>query len=59
LNGLQSKLHEQLVAFNQEHVLAFWDELTDNHASEGETTSFTDLDVPVGTTKLFYRVIRP
>ncbi|MCX8238310.1 MAG: hypothetical protein OSB05_05770 [Akkermansiaceae bacterium] len=36
-----------------------WDELTDNHASEGETTSFTDLDVPVGTTKLFYRVIRP
>ena len=30
MNGLQSKLHEQLVAFNQEHVLAFWDELADS-----------------------------
>jgi len=36
-----------------------WDELTDSHASEGETTSFTDLNGPVGAPKLFYRVIRP
>ncbi|MFT7171857.1 MAG: hypothetical protein ACI9NQ_000064 [Paracoccaceae bacterium] len=38
---------------------ASWLELTDSHASEGETTTFTDFSVPAGTTKLFYRVIRP
>lgn len=36
-----------------------WDELTDNLASTGETTTFTDLSLPAGTTKVFYRVRRP
>ncbi|MDG1148817.1 MAG: choice-of-anchor D domain-containing protein [Akkermansiaceae bacterium] len=36
--------------------LFIWDELTDNLNSDGETTSFTDLSLPAGTTKAFYRV---
>ena len=35
-----------------------WFELTDNHESEGETTTFLDTTVPNGTTKIFYRVQR-
>ncbi len=38
--------------------LLIWDELTDNLNSTGETTSFTDLSLPAGTAKVFYRVSR-
>ena len=36
--------------------LIIWDELTDNLNSDGETTTFTDLSLPAGTSKAFYRV---
>jgi hypothetical protein len=36
--------------------LIIWDELTDNLNSDGETTTFTDLSLPAGTAKAFYRV---
>ena len=36
--------------------LITWDELTDNLNSDGETTTFTDLSLPAGTAKAFYRV---
>ena len=35
-----------------------WFELTDDHESEGEVTTYTDTTVPPGSDKLFYRVIR-
>ena len=38
--------------------LVDWLELTDDHESEGEVTTYTDPTVPDDTTKLFYRVIR-
>ncbi|MDB4438336.1 choice-of-anchor D domain-containing protein [bacterium] len=38
--------------------LVSWDELTDNLISAGETTTFTDLSLPDGTAKVFYRVSR-
>ncbi|MDA8977305.1 hypothetical protein N9118_09135 [Akkermansiaceae bacterium] len=36
--------------------LITWDELTDNLNSDGETTTFTDLSLPTGIAKAFYRV---
>ncbi|HAE19710.1 MAG TPA: hypothetical protein DCG41_10875 [Verrucomicrobiales bacterium] len=36
--------------------LIIWDELTDNLNSDGEITTFTDLSLPAGTAKAFYRV---
>lgn len=36
--------------------LIIWDELTDNLNSGGEITTFTDLSLPAGTAKAFYRV---
>ncbi len=36
--------------------LITWDELTDNLNSAGETTTFTDLSLPTGIAKVFYRV---
>lgn len=36
-----------------------WQELNDNVASEGEVTTYADTTVPVGATKLFYRVVKP
>tara|TARA_B100001093_G_scaffold466473_1_gene484913 strand:+ start:1167 stop:3395 length:2229 start_codon:yes stop_codon:yes gene_type:complete len=36
--------------------LIIWYELTDNLNSDGETTTFTDLSLPAGTAKAFYRV---
>ncbi|MDF1711861.1 MAG: choice-of-anchor D domain-containing protein [Akkermansiaceae bacterium] len=38
--------------------LLVWDELTDNLASAGEVTTFTDFSLPAGTAKVFYRVTR-
>ena len=35
--------------------LIIWDELTDNLNSDGEITTFTDLSLPAGTAKAFYR----
>jgi len=34
-----------------------WEEITDNHPSEGAVTSYTDSDLPDGATRLFYRVV--
>ena len=39
--------------------LVTWEELTDNHASQGETTTFTDFSLPAATRQIFYRVSRP
>ena len=36
--------------------LITWDELTDNLNSDRETTTFTDLSLPAGIAKAFYRV---
>ena len=36
--------------------LIIWYELTDNLNSDGEITTFTDLSLPAGTAKAFYRV---
>jgi hypothetical protein len=36
--------------------LIIWDELNDFVNSDGETTTFTDLSLPAGTAKVFYRV---
>jgi hypothetical protein len=33
-----------------------WEELTDNHPSGGETTTFTDFTLPANSPKIFYRV---
>jgi hypothetical protein len=38
--------------------LFLWIELTDNLKSDGETTTFSDLSLPAGTAKAFYRVRR-
>jgi hypothetical protein len=38
--------------------LLTWDELNDNLASAGEVTTFTDISLPAGTAKVFYRVTR-
>ena len=38
--------------------LLTWEELNDNVSSAGEVTTFTDISLPSGTAKVFYRVTR-
>ena len=36
--------------------LMLWEELDDNVTSEGDTTTFTDTQIPLNSSKRFYRV---
>jgi hypothetical protein len=52
----QSKPNRNYLVFYSRN-LEDWEEITDNHPSEGALTSFTDSNLPDGATRLFYRVV--
>ena len=52
----QSKPNRSYLVFVSEN-LEDWLEITDNHPSEGDLTTFTDSNLPDDATRLYYRVV--